>query len=453
MGRRREAYDPDRFLQLRGDHFHYYRRVPREVRDVDERGVFVRRALDTTDRIKARTARDLNEAADNALWASLMLGENPQAARTRYRQAIKRAESLGFVYRPLAEILVAEPLDTILQRVESTIGEPAKSPSVDAVGGAVARPDDKISEALELYFNEIARDEIRTKSPDQKKRWKAKREMSVDVFIGLVADKPMSEITRDDARAVHRYWLDRVAPDKGRPDRSASTGNRNMGNLRTLYADYFRHLGFPEQKNPFADLSFTDKSKRSRPPFPTDWIRDRIFAPGALSALNDEARGIVLAFAETGARPSELANLHAGVIHVDHEVPHISVEPRDDPDDPREIKTASSVRKVPLVGVALEVFKKHPKGFPRYKDREASLSALLNKHFKSYNLFPTDNHTVYSLRHSFEDRMKNGRLDEELRRMLMGHTIDRPKYGEGGDMKMWQEELMKIVLPFNPGIV
>ncbi|TPJ65980.1 integrase, partial [Mesorhizobium sp. B2-7-1] len=68
-------------------------------------------------------------------------------------------------------------------------------------------------------------------------------------------------------------------------------------------------------------------------------------------------------------------------------------------------------------------------------------------------LFPTENHTFYSLRHSFEDRMKNARLDEELRRMLMGHTIDRPKYGEGGEMKMWQEELMKIALPFDPDIV
>lgn len=52
-------------------------------------------------------------------------------------QLSARAESLRFVYRPLAEILVAEPLDTILQRVESTIGEPAKSPSVDAVGGKI----------------------------------------------------------------------------------------------------------------------------------------------------------------------------------------------------------------------------------------------------------------------------------------------------------------------------
>ncbi|MGX5799658.1 integrase [Bradyrhizobium sp. Arg314] len=453
MGRRGEEQDPDRFLRLRGNHFHYYRRVPKHVSDLDRRGAFVRRALGTTDRKKARTARDLNEAADNALWASLMLGENSQAAHVRYNQAIKRAGSLGFVYRPLAEILTAEPLETLLQRFESTISEPPKSSAVDAIAGVVERPDEKISDALKVYFSDIVRDELRTKSPDQRKRWKAKRQMSVDVFIELVEDKPMSKITREDALKVHKYWLDRVAPEQGAGDRSASTGNRNIGNLRSLYGDYFRHLGFPEVKNPFADLSFSDKSKRSRPPFPTDWIRDKILARGALRNLNDQARGIVLAFVETGCRPSEIANLHDGVIHLDHEVPHISVEPREDPEDPREIKTASSVRKVPLVGVALEVFKKHPNGFPRYKDREAQLSAVVNKHFKKHNLFPTENHTFYSLRHSFEDRMKNARLDEELRRMLMGHTIDRPKYGEGGEMKMWQEELMKIALPFDPAIV
>ncbi|MBZ9672644.1 hypothetical protein [Mesorhizobium sp. ES1-3] len=55
--------------------------------------------------------------------------------------------------------------------------------------------------------------------------------MSVDVFIELVEDKPMSKITREDALKVHKYWLDRVASDEGPSDRSASTGNRNMGNL------------------------------------------------------------------------------------------------------------------------------------------------------------------------------------------------------------------------------
>jgi hypothetical protein len=186
MGRRREEHDPDRFLQRRGDRFHYYRRVPKELRELDDRGVFVPRALDTSDRLKARTASDLHEAADNALWSSLILGENPEAAHIRYRRAIKREEALGFVYRPLADILVAEPLDTILQRVEATIGKPASSPVVDAVTGTVSHPDDKISEALKLYFDEIVRDELRTKSAEQKKRWKAKRQMSVDVFIALV---------------------------------------------------------------------------------------------------------------------------------------------------------------------------------------------------------------------------------------------------------------------------
>ncbi|WP_258052025.1 DUF6538 domain-containing protein [Mesorhizobium sp. INR15] len=104
MGRRREEHDPHRFLQRRGDRFHYYRRIPKELKDLDDRGEFVRRALDTSDRSKACTARDLHEAADNALWASLVLGDNPQAARIRYQGALKRAEALGFVYRPLAEI-------------------------------------------------------------------------------------------------------------------------------------------------------------------------------------------------------------------------------------------------------------------------------------------------------------------------------------------------------------
>lgn len=97
MGQRGEEEDPDRYLHLRGNHFHYRRRVPPRSGGLDDRGQFVRRSLDTMDRSKARTARDLHEAADNGLGAALRLGENPQAAQARYKLAVKRAESLGFV--------------------------------------------------------------------------------------------------------------------------------------------------------------------------------------------------------------------------------------------------------------------------------------------------------------------------------------------------------------------
>lgn len=263
----------------------------------------------------------------------------------------------------------------------------------------------------------------------------------------------MQEITRENALKVHKHWLDRVAPEQGTPTCSASTGNRNMGHLRTLYRDYFKHFGFTDRKNPFEALSFKDKKKRSRPPFPQEWITGKILAVGALDKLNDQARGILLMVASIGARPSEIANLRPDMIHLDAPVPHISIEPCEDPEDPREIKTESSVRLMPLTGLALAVMKKHPRGFPNYRDRGASLSALLNKYLRNHKLLPSPRHTAYSLRHSFEDRMKNARLDEELRRMFMGHAIARPKYGEGGDMQMWLEEIRKIDLPFDPVIV
>jgi integrase len=456
MGRKREEHDPDRFLQVRDGRFHYRRRVPKEAVDLDERAPLIRLSLNTADRQKARTARDLHEAADNALWSSLLLGDNPEAARARWKIAVKRAESLGFVYRPLAEILTHEPVKVILERVEAGISAERPATTIDAAAGLAKRPDEKITEALKFYFSDIARADLRRKSAEQRKRWKAKREAAVNTFVAVVGeDKLMGQVGREDGIKLHAHWMNLVAPEKGAATRSASTGNKNVAYLRILYREYYSHLGDRDRKNPFADLSFSDRTarKRKRPPFPVEWIRGVLLAPGALETLNDEARAIFLTMVETGARPSEIANLHADVILLDHDVPHILIEPREDPHDPREIKTESSIRAVPLVGVSLAAMKMHPDGFPRYRDNESSWSATVGKHLRKNKLLPTPKHTAYSLRHSFEDRMKNARLDEELRRMFMGHTIDRPLYGEGGAMKMWQEELTRLALPFDPSIV
>jgi hypothetical protein len=35
----------------------------------------------------------------------------------------------------------------------------------------------------------------------------------------------------------------------------------------------------------------------------------------------------------------------------------------------------------------------------------------------------------------------------------MGHTVDRPKYGSGGSLKLYQEEMMKIVFPSDSAII
>lgn len=333
------------------------------------------------------------------------------------------------------------------------LGRDLPAPVAKSLYGAITVPKTNVSTAFDIYCNEIVADELIGKSQLQRDQWKKVKRRAVNNFIALVNDKPMDEITIDDAKKVYRYWLGRIAPKEGLPTASASSGNRDLGNMRVLYDAYFRHMGDTRKDNPFNGLNFSTRRKKKRPPIPTDWIKSTILKTGNLATLNREARGVLLIMIETGARPSEICNLDASTIRLDDPVPYLAIEPREDPDDPREIKTESSRRMVPLIGVALAAAKIHCKGFPLYKNRENGLSATLNKYFKENNLFPSKAHKIYSIRHSFEDRMKEAGLGDDLRRILMGHTIDRPDYGSGGSLKWRRDELKKIELPFDQSIV
>lgn len=454
MGRNSSKKDADRFLFLRSGKYYYRRRVPDNLAHRDERAPTIRVSLKTDDLALARAKRDLMEEADNILWASMVLDEPRDPARARYEVAMKRVEALGLTYRSAQTMSAQSSLDEIVARLERVASEKMPQELAQAVAGGVPVPDVTVSKAFEIYCDEIVPDELVNKSAVQKAQWKKVKLRAVNNFIALVeGDKAMTDITRDDAMKLYRHWLSRIAPKEGKSTHSASSGNRDIGNMRVLYDAYFTYIGEEGRANPFARLNFSTRKKRSRPPFPREWLTGTIMKPGNLATLNDEARGIVLALIETGARPSELANLTASSIRLSHKVPHIAIEPRDDPDDPREIKTTSSERIVPLVGVALAVFRKHKEGFPRYRNRENDLSATLNKYFKENGLFPTAQHKIYSFRHSFEDRMKEANLDDELRRLLMGHTIERPRYGMGGSLEWRQRELKKIALPFSAAIV
>jgi integrase len=446
---------PDRFLVVRNGRYHYKRRVPADVDTLDDRAPHVRVSLKTSDLVVARSKRDAMEAADDAYWASLLAGDGREVARRRYEAAVQRARSLGFAYRSPEE-LAGDDRRRYVHRLEALADYSPKATERAALG-MDERPKLTVREALKIYLDEITPHQLAGKSEQQKRQWRKIPQRAVNNFVDINGDVAMVAITRDQALAHWRYWAQRIAPKPGEtPTHTASSGNRDVGAMRVLFREYFRHLDDRDRRNPFDGLSFDERSKRlrrRRPPFATAWLKERLSSAEAFASLNGEARGILLAMIETGARPSELCNLDRSTILLDAEIPHISVEPRADPDDPREIKTDSSVRLIPLVGVALAVFKAHPDGFPAYRNREATLSATLNKHLRTSKLLPTPQHVVYSIRHSFEDRMKDGDFDTELRMMLMGHAIDRPSYGSGGGLRWRQEALTRIALPFDPSIV
>ena len=438
----------DRFLQKRADgRYRYRRRVPDRFAAADPRR-WVRLSLRTADLATARMRRDAQERADDEYWASLIAGTAAEAARARYEAAKARATALGFAYAPAPLLAAQEPLSGLVARVEALAargGADAPALDIDALLGEVPEPRLTVSAAFELYFRDIAAGERRSKSPKQYKSWRKVKERARANFIAVVSDKPVEDITRADAQKFWRHWQARVEAGEALPNTAA----RDFGNMRKLFAEVMRWVDKPDAANPFRNLSFADGAPDTRPPFTVAFIADHFLRGDALAGLNPQARRIFLAMIETGARPSELANLRPENIRLDAAVPHIRIAPTKG----LEIKTRSSIREIPLCGVALAAIAAQPDGFPRYFDRPDALSAALMKHLKAKGLLPTPRHGVYSLRHSFEKRMAEAGLDYGLRCLLMGHKTDRPVYGDGGSLSWRAAELAKIALPFDAAVV
>jgi integrase len=197
-----------------------------------------------------------------------------------------------------------------------------------------------------------------------------------------------------------------------------------------------RRLNLPDM---FKGLRLKGQTERSRVPYDTDFIQNRLLADGALAGLNEDARLVLYVVADTGLRPSEVVNLQKDAILLGATIPSVKILP-----EGRRLKTEDSEREIPLVGVALAAMKRRPEGFPRYRDKSSTLSATLNKYLLDNGLRPTKGHTVYSLRHSFKDRLVAAEAPDSLIDSLMGHKTYKPKYGKGPSLELKLKYLQQI---------
>jgi integrase len=99
---------------------------------------------------------------------------------------------------------------------------------------------------------------------------------------------------------------------------------------------------------------------------------------------------------------------------------------------------------MPLVGVALATMRVQPEGFPRYRDNAGTLSATVNKFLAENGLLPGQGQTLYSLRHTFEDRLTAVEAPDKIAAALMGHKYHRPRYGVGPSLTQKAEWLQRI---------
>ncbi|PXW70449.1 phage integrase family protein [Loktanella sp. PT4BL] len=343
------------------------------------------------------------------------------------------ARARGFRYLDAGAVAKLS-VEYVVERVEA-IPAPANQPdAIEAVSllGTVPDPRISVTKALELYWG-LAKEKTLGKSEEQLRRWEAPRKKAVKNFFAVVGNKEIANITRDDMLDFRQHWLDRIEAGEV----TANSANKYLIHLGDVLktVNTMKRLGLAL---PLGELSFKEGEKQTRPPFGDDWIRTRLLAPGALDGLNGQARALLLGMINTGYRPSEGAALTAETIRLNGDVPHISIEP-----EGRQLKSHYARRMIPLTGVSLEAFKQYPQGFPRYRNR-ATLSAVVNKFLRANGLLETPRHSMYSLSHSFEDRMLAAGIDDRIRRDLFGHRLDRERYGKGASLEHVAELVARI---------
>jgi integrase len=434
---------PERLTKRNGV-WHFVRRVPPEFAAFDSRGIVklstkVRIADDRAGVRAGRVADRLNIDLEGS-WKAAAAGKVEQGI-VDIEEARRRARALSLDYKPIEQV-VAEAASDFVQRIDELAKGDRRhdSATTAAVLGGVPLPEIRLS-GLVAEFEIAKRTTIAKFSPGQLKKWKNGKRRAAEILIEIVGDRALTGFGRDHALQFADFWEQRVLDGEV----VAGTANRNITHISGMFTAVSRRHRLRLEPI-FAGTRLEGDSSRPRPPFASPFIVNTMLAAGALEKMNAEAIAAVHVMINTGARPSEIVNLRRPHIILDAEVPHIRVRP-----DDRVLKTEFSFRDLPLAGIALAAMRAFPDGFPRYRDKGDSFSAVVNKYFADHGMKPTPLHTLYSLRHGFKDRLRDVETPDELTDEMMGHDTRKPKYGDGHGLRLKLKYISLVALA--PGMV
>lgn len=409
----------------------YRRRIPTAVRSILDQGEFKRflghtrpEALKAYPRIDAEFDRLVVDASRLAVEPP-----KPDSPLEVHRAAQRLAEQWGkhpvFVggqevagdHPDAADILREHHLSRL--PVDPETGDPVGGNAVEGralgiltSGGRLSRPAPTLADAKRLYVQEKIKGDIN----ETAKESRIERVMT-HLAHAIEADRPLHKLTREDAREVRDHMIRDL-------EMNPSTVKRYMNDIRALIVFGITEFGLRDALNPFLRLpiKMDTVARDERSPIP-----DKL-----LKAINNRISGhagtdlwqIWRMIEGTGCRLGEVSGLLVSDVMLDAPIPYIDIISHPH----RRLKTASSVRRVPLVGAALEAATEAAdaagKGrflFPRYgKVRGAdAASASLMKHIRKL----TDNPkiVVHSLRHTMEDRLIRARVSSYDRNMVLGH--------------------------------
>jgi len=278
-----------------------------------------------------------------------------------------------------------------------------------------------LSDALEVYLKEHQR--------GAEEGWVRKLRQRWAKFIEFGGDKVFADFSRDDAKAYRDHML-----ALGNKTDTVRRRIKDLGAIfgRAIVEAKAKHN---QRDNVWEKLTIQGEGRDTK-------------KRGSLSAdheaklrslcrtADNELRHMLALQLDLGTRISEPAGLLLEDLVLDHETPHVVFYRTAE----RDLKTANSTRKVPLVGDALWSARRAVEmaapgqryAFPRYCNEDGvrgdAASAAANKWMRE-NDIPF---TTHSLRHSLETRMRKAGVPSDVQKYICGWASNSmaDNYGE-----------------------
>jgi integrase len=288
-----------------------------------------------------------------------------------------------------------------------------------------------IEESLEVYFE--------IKGVGRPKLFFTTAQRYIGYLIECLGNRSIDQYTSKDA-TVLREWLIKKGLSNSSLQRVFS-GIKAVINFVTLEQGL-------ECQNAFAKVYLPSNTgaKKRHAINPSNMAKIK----AECLSLDDDIRWLVAIIFDSGMRLSEAAGLMLSDLKLEDVIPYIDLKPHPH----RRLKTASSERKIPLVGLSLWAarrLKQHSTGlycFPRYTNPERcnsnSASAAINKWIKTVG---GSNDVIHGLRHSFRDRLRAVEAPTDMIDQLGGWALKSvgQGYGDGYDLELLVKYLRKLI--------
>ena len=423
-----------KYVFKHGNQYLYQRAVPSDLLPSFGKKT-IKQSLKTNDKgIAAGRALKIAKEHD-ALFASLR-GKSSSASIASEARKLLDPNSYQFTFDEEYIRRGLEHGDTIRELELSELKSLLSDRAVE--GDIIAQTAFKMMSSKQPFLSEVLDDYFILKGINPETSGFKHVHRSVNYFIDVSGDKPIDQYSKSDARAFRDRYVN---------ENKVRTGKRNQSDVQNVFSVMMDELDI-NLSNPFQNLKWPPaQEKNKRVPFERNEL---LKIANHCKSVDDDMRWLVALQINTGCRLAEIVGLSKDDLSLENALPYITI--RSHPW--RRLKSETSERSIPLVGVSLWAAQRALKNcdgqfiFSRYitsdsKNNKAThASNSLNKWLKTL----VTGKTTHSFRHALADRLRNADCPEEVLAEILGHSRAgmTKNYGIGFSLQVKQKWLSKI---------